>query len=89
MSEENYKYGYKVGPFYRKFVSGDSVWCEVNRDGKGGLWLHMGNSNEGTSGSSPPPIHFTSEEHFTDFCTKLLGYEALENWEEIWKRSGY
>jgi hypothetical protein len=35
MSEENYRCGYKVGPFYRKFVSGDSVWCEVNRDGRG------------------------------------------------------
>jgi hypothetical protein len=34
MSDENYKYSYHTGPFYRKFMAGDNVWCEVNRDGR-------------------------------------------------------
>lgn len=82
--EQDYRYAYKVGPFYRKFLAGKDVWCEVNRDGKGGLWFHVGNSQEGSS----KPVHFSSETQFLEFCTKLMGFEALENWEEIWKGSG-
>jgi hypothetical protein len=29
MGDSGYRYGYKVGPFYRKFMAGDNVWCEV------------------------------------------------------------
>ena len=34
MSDSDYKYSYSSGPFYRKFMAGDNVWCEVDRDGK-------------------------------------------------------
>jgi hypothetical protein len=34
MSDSDYKYSYSSGPFYRKFMAGDNVWCEVNRDGE-------------------------------------------------------
>jgi hypothetical protein len=40
----DYNYGYPVGPFYRKFLAGDNVWVEINKDGTGGLFLHLGNS---------------------------------------------
>ena len=41
MSDSEYRYGYKVGPFYRKFLAGDNVWCEVNRDGESGIELEF------------------------------------------------
>jgi hypothetical protein len=88
MSDSEYRYGYKVGPFYRKFMAGDNVWVEVNRDGQGGLFFHLGNSFEGHPSPESKPIHFDSEDHFMEFCTKLMGFEALENWEELWRKGG-
>jgi hypothetical protein len=83
---DSYKYGYPSGPFYRKFMVGD-VWCEVNRDGDGGLWLHLGNSFEGHPSPESKPIHFSSEEQFMEFCTKLLGVDH-NGFEEFWLRWG-
>jgi len=88
MSDKSDKYGNKVGPFYRKFLAGDNVWCEVNRDGEGGLWLHLGNSFEGHPAPESKPIHFSSEEQFMEFCTKLMGLEALEDYEMFWMKYG-
>ena len=87
MSDSEYRYGYKVGPFYRKFLAGDNVWCEVNRDGDGGLWLHLGNSFEGHPSPESKPIHFSSEDHFMEFSTKLLGVDHNE-FETFWLKYG-
>jgi hypothetical protein len=35
-----------------------------------------------------PVFHFDSEDQFMEFCTKLMGFEALENWEELWRKGG-
>jgi len=87
MSDSEYRYGYKVGPFYRKFLVGD-VWVEVNRTEDGeGLWLHLGNSFEGHPSPESKPIHFSSEDHFMEFCTKLLGVDH-NGFEEFWLRWG-
>lgn len=74
MSDTDYKYGYPVGPYYRKFMVGD-IWCEVNCDHESGLWLHSGNSFEGHPGTESKPIYFSSEEQFMEFCTKLIGID--------------
>ena len=87
MSDSGYRYGYKVGPFYRKFMAGDNVWCEVNKDEDGGLWLHLGNSFEGHPAPESKPIHFQSEDHFMEFCTKLLGVDHGE-FETFWLKYG-
>ena len=84
---DSYKYGYQSGPFYRKFLAGD-VWVEVNRaeDGEG-LWLHLGNSFEGHPSPESKPIHFSSEDQFMEFCTKLLGVDH-NGFEEFWLKYG-
>lgn len=87
MSDSSYKHGYSSGPFYRKFATGDNVWCEVNVDGRGGLWLHLGNSKEGPAPPSAP-IHFDSEEQFMEFCTRLIGLDDLEDFEAFWLKWG-
>lgn len=87
MSDSGYKYSYSSGPFYRKFMAGDNVWCEVNRDGNGGLWLHLGNSHEGHPSPPSAPIHFSSEEQFMEFCTKLIGVDHGE-FETFWLKYG-
>jgi hypothetical protein len=84
---EDYRYSNK-GPFYRNFLAGDNVWCEVNRDGQGGLWFHIGNSFEGHPAPESKPIHFSSEAHFMEFCTKLMGLDSLEDYEEMWMKHG-
>ena len=84
---DSYKYGYPSGPFYRKFMVGD-VWVEVNRTEDGeGLWLHLGNSFEGHPAPESKPIHFSSEDQFMEFCTKLLGVDH-NGFEEFWLRWG-
>lgn len=87
MSDSDYKYSYSSGPFYRKFMAGDNVWCEVNRDGDDGLWLHLGNSHEGFPSPPSKPIHFGSEEQFMEFCTKLIGIDHNE-FETFWLKYG-
>jgi|LauGreDrversion4_2_1035121.scaffolds.fasta_scaffold1831295_2 hypothetical protein len=83
---DSYKYGYQSGPFYRKFQVGN-MGIEVNEDGKGGLWFHMWNCSPDGGIPAPHPVfHFDSEDHFMEFCTKLMGFEALENWEELWRK---
>ena len=86
MNDTDYKYSYSAGPFYRKFLAGD-VWCEVNRDGQGGLFFHIGNSFEGHPSPESKPIHFSSEDQFMEFCTKLLGVDH-NSFEEFWLKWG-
>ena len=87
MNDTDYKYSYAAGPFYRKFLAGDNVWCEVNRDGQGGLFFHIGNSFEGHPSPESKPIHFGSEDQFMEFCTKLLGVDH-NSFEEFWLKWG-
>lgn len=87
MSDSEYRYGYKVGPFYRKFLAGD-VSVEVNQDGNGGLHLHLWKCTSDGVAEGSATFHFDSEDHFMEFCTKLMGFEALENWEELWRKGG-
>ena len=89
---DSYKFGHVAGPFYRKFLAGNNVWVEVNCDGQGGLWMNLGNSDEtGTqsieSKSQSGRIHFSSEEHFVEFCTKLIGIDH-NTFEEFWLKYG-
>lgn len=86
-SDIEYKHGYSSGPFYRKFLAGDNVWVEVNKDGIGGLYLHLGNSFEGHPSPPSKPIHFSSEEQFMEFCTKLIGIDHDE-FETFWLKYG-
>lgn len=82
-----YRFQNEIGPFYRKGMAGDNVWFEINKDGQGGLWLHIGNSHEGIlPEKSPPPVHFHSEEQFIQFCVRIMGYDALQDWEDLWRR---
>jgi hypothetical protein len=88
MNDTDYKYSYSAGPFYRKFLAGDNVWCEVNRTEDGeGLFFHIGNSFEGHPGTESKPIHFGSEDQFMEFCTKLLGVDH-NSFEEFWLKWG-
>ena len=88
MSDSDYRYGYARGPFYRKFMVGD-IGVEVNRDGNGGLNLHMWKcpSEPPWNPTSPVNIHFDSEDMFMEFCTKLLGVDH-NSFEEFWLRWG-
>ena len=78
MSDPSYKYGYTVGPFYRKFLVGD-VGVEVNGDGNGGLNLHTWKcpSEPPWNPTSLMNIRFDSEDQFMEFCTKLLGVDKM------------
>ena len=87
MSDIDYKYAYPVGPFYRKFLAGDNVWVEINKDGEGGLWFHSGNSISGQPTPESKPIYFSSEEQFMEFCTKLIGIDHGE-FETFWLKYG-
>jgi len=87
MNDSDYRYGYAQGPFYRKFMVGD-IGVEVNRDGNGGLNLHMWKcpSEPPWNPTSPVNIHFGSEDMFMEFCTKLLkensGLYSVQNPKE-------
>jgi hypothetical protein len=72
---------------YRKFLAGDNVWCEVNKD-EDGLWFHLGNSFEGHPSPESKPVHFGSEEQFMEFCVKLIGLNDLEEFEAFWLKYG-
>ena len=85
---DSYKYSNPSGPFYRKFLVGD-IGVEVNRDGKGGLNLHMWKcpSEPPWTPTTQTNIHFSSEDLFMEFCTKLLGVDH-DSFEEFWLRWG-
>lgn len=87
MSDSDYKYSYSSVPFYRKFLAGDNVWVEINKDGEGGLWFHSGNSISGQPTPESKPIYFSSEEQFMEFCTKLIGIDHGE-FETFWLKYG-
>jgi hypothetical protein len=87
MMSDSYKYGYPSGPFYRKFMVGD-IGVEVNRDGNGGLYLHMWHCTPDQDGMRRNgTFHFDSEDQFMEFCTKLLGVDH-NGFEEFWLRWG-
>lgn len=77
--EELYPNSYKVGPFYRKGCT-EKVWFEVNKDGQGGLWFHIGNcENVEPAGSASACVHFSSVKEYEEFITKLSSNNSNVN----------
>jgi hypothetical protein len=83
MDSESLKYPYKIGPHYRKFLVGDDMVVEVNADAKGALMMYV--SYLGGNNSEPSSLSFPSESLFLEFSTKLLGFDALQDWESLWQ----